>query len=86
MKTNGDDNAFACVGFGPAADDSYMQAGLTKREWMSAMAMQGLLAAVYSSKEMLNEFRREPGRSYISQNAISYADALIEELNKQEDP
>lgn len=70
--------------------------GLTKRELFAAMAMQGLLAAVYSSKEMLNEFteaKHTPGddlfaRSYvsgcdaISRNAVSYADALLAELNK----
>lgn len=70
--------------------------GLSKRELFAAMAMQGLLSAVYSSKEMLNEFTQAKyspgndllGRSYvsgceaISRNAVSYADALLAELAK----
>ena len=47
--------------------------GLTKREYFAAKAMQGLLAAVYSSK----------GSTTISENAVSYADALIAELKKK---
>lgn len=72
--------------------------GITKRELFAAMAMQGLLSGVYSSKEMLNEFteaKHSPGndlfaRSYvsgcdaISRNAVSYADALIEALAKEQ--
>lgn len=71
--------------------------GLTKRELFAAMAMQGLLSGVYSSKEMLNEFteaKHTPGkdlfgRSYvsgcdaISRNAVSYADALLKELENE---
>lgn len=58
--------------------------GLTKREYFAAMAMQGLLAGIYSSKEMLREFKDRTGRDYISENARSYADALIAELEKEE--
>lgn len=63
--------------------------GLTKREFFAALAMQGLLAAVYSSKEMLNEFTTDGSGAYkkhvtgckaISDNAVAYADALIEAL------
>lgn len=70
--------------------------GLTKRELFAAMAMQGLLAAIYSSKEMLIEFTKEEysnpaagirghitGREAVSINAVSYADALIAELEKK---
>lgn len=69
--------------------------GLTKREYYAGLAMQGLLSAVYSSKEMLNEFTKaewspgqHTGRTWltgceaVSKNAVSYADALIAELNK----
>lgn len=69
---------------------------MSKREYFACAAMQGLLAAVYSSKEMLNEFtqaKHSPGgdlfaRSYVSgcdavsRNAVSYADALLAELAK----
>ena len=75
----------------------FVTSGLTKRELFAAYAMQGLLSAVYSSKEMLNEFtdvKHSPGndlhaRSYVSgceavsRNAVSYADALIAELSKE---
>jgi hypothetical protein len=65
--------------------------GLSKRELFAAMAMQGLLSAVYSSKEMLNEFttneRKYPahvtGSKAISENAVAYADELLAELAKR---
>lgn len=70
---------------------------LTKRELFAAMAMQGMLGAVYSSKEMLNEFltaKHVPGpmntfREHMSgceaitANALSYADALLAGLAKE---
>lgn len=70
-------------------DGSYIS-GLTKREYFTAMAMQGLLSAVYSSKEMLNDFTQDKlhsrshvtGCKAVSDNAIAYADALLEELSK----
>ena len=65
--------------------------GLTKREYFAAMAMQGLLSAIYSNKEMFNEFlleddgsrRHLTGCEAVQRCAVSYADALIEELNKE---
>jgi hypothetical protein len=63
--------------------------GLTKRELFAAMAMQGLLSAVYSTKEMLNEFTTDGSGAYkkhvtggkaICDNALFYADALIKAL------
>jgi hypothetical protein len=57
---------------------------LSLRDWFAGMAMQGLLSAVYSSKEMLNEFMgKDKGIEAISRNATSYADALIAELDKE---
>ena len=65
---------------------------LTKRELFAAMAMQGLLSAVYSSKEMLNEFTTDgsggfkkyvTGQKAISENAVNYADALLAKLAKE---
>jgi hypothetical protein len=46
--------------------------GLTKREYFAAMAMQGLLS------------NGSLGDRLVSQNAVIYADLLIEELNKQQ--
>lgn len=62
--------------------------GLTKRELFAAMAMQGLLSAIYSDKKMLDEFTKDGmvyrnGRDAVSENAVSYADALITELEKK---
>lgn len=81
----------------PAKDrDGYEHTGtigLTKRELFAGMAMQGLLSAVYSSKEMLNDFTTNErgkypahltGRRAVSENAVSYADALIAELAKEQ--
>ena len=45
--------------------------GLTKREYFAAMAMQGLLAKYGSDYQVQN-----------AKEAIYWADALIEELNK----
>ena len=45
--------------------------GLTKREYFAAMAMQGLLAKFGSDYQVQN-----------AKEAIYWADALIEELNK----
>lgn len=64
--------------------------GLSKREYFAALAMQGLLSAIYSNKEMLNDFTlADDKRSHltgviaVSRNAVSYADFLIKELNKE---
>ncbi len=61
---------------------------IKKRELFAAMAMQGLLSAIYSDKIMLNEFtvdennfrRHLTGCEAITKCAINYADALIKAL------
>jgi len=50
------------------------QDGLTKREYFAAMAMQGLLSTEQGYH--LHEHK-------LSEYALSYADSLINELNKQ---
>lgn len=70
--------------------------GLSKRELFAAFAMHGLLSAVYSSKEMLNEFTSDSskgallkhvtGRVAVTSNALAYADALLAELAKKAAP
>lgn len=78
--------------------DGCKHIGLTKREYFAGLAMQGLLSAVYSSKEMINEFMKKKyapgpfdnvgeyltGCEAVSRNAVSYADALLAELEKGE--
>jgi len=63
---NGNDNAF------PSSPDKYEpEFGLTKRELIAAMAMQGLLATP-------GEYEHA---KTIAQWAVDQADALIERLN-----
>jgi hypothetical protein len=73
-------------------------AGLTKREYFAAMAMQGLLAqhVTFTKGELRPgaEYANEPvykmayidsdgvGQDYLAEDAVSIADALINELNK----
>ena len=71
-KTHGDSPAFAKAAF---YTDEYgidaPQEGLTKREYFAAMAMQGLLTKFGNDYEL-----------QIAKDAIYWADALIDELNK----
>ena len=79
--------------------EHHRKMGLTKLEYFAAHAMQGLLSAVYSDENMLRNFTnikyverpRGVGKSEwitgceaISSNAVSYAKALIEELNNED--
>ena len=52
-------------------NNNYISTGLTKREYFAAMAMQGLLTKFGNDYEL-----------QIAKDAIYWADALIEELNK----
>jgi len=57
--------------------------GLTKREYFAAKALQGLLSAIYTDEKILKDFSGDDnGRTAVSRNAISYADALIAALEK----
>jgi hypothetical protein len=67
MRTKAKGPAFPLI-----SDDGYIiNAGLTKREYFAAMALQGLLA---------NSNIQLDGAS--ANTAILFADALIEELSK----
>lgn len=58
--------------------------GLTKREYFAGKALEGVLA---SSTELLSEFGvASPKVKLIVLAAISYADVLIAELNKEAKP
>jgi hypothetical protein len=68
MRTKAKGPAFPLI-----SDDGYIiNAGLTKREYFAAMALQGLL----TDNESPNS--REEFAGY----AVKFADALIEELSK----
>lgn len=67
---NGQDAAFARPGSG----DNHPSYGLTKREYLAAMAMQGIFASVEG-----NEF---PNIGECAKKAVESADALLLELEK----
>lgn len=51
-----------------------LEGGLTKREYFAAMAMQGLIANCYYNTGITDEAHVE--------KAVSLADALLNQLNK----
>ncbi len=78
METKGSDPANPCTDVkkelnGPTHIKNY--GGLTKREYFAATAMQGI-----TSSPLL----RTTSISQHCKDAVSYADLLIKELNKQE--
>ena len=70
MTTTGLEQAFATPGFETQQDWGYAQAGLTKREYFAALALQGLCAEGGAHPE------------YTSIRAVMMADGLIAALNK----
>lgn len=48
--------------------------GLTKREYFAAIAMQGILSSCFASMN--------PQYQHAAEDAIGFADALLEELDK----
>lgn len=68
MKTNPNDSVYN--------SEQAPQDGLTKREHFAAIAMQGILSAD-TGNEWLTAGK-------VAEKAIGYADALINELNKQQ--
>lgn len=57
--------------------------GLTKREYFAAIAIQGILS--FGGTET-NQNPKDTTPQYIAEAAVIYANALIEELNKNENP
>lgn len=53
--------------------DNWQNIGLTKREYYAGLAMSGMLASYHTST---------PESNLIAERAVQYADALINELNK----
>lgn len=54
--------------------------GLTKREYFAALAMQGILAGLFTSK-----FPEEVCLDWVSEQAVDQADELIAAFNKEGD-
>jgi hypothetical protein len=69
MKTQANHPAFT------KGADSWIQEGLTKREYFAAMAMQGLLSAYYGNELYPTRFAND---------SVDMADALITALNENQ--
>ena len=65
------------ISFKPLGDGG--NAGLTKREYFAAMAMQGLQSSNFD-----DNFNQSFGASEISRLSVGMADSLIKQLNKEE--
>lgn len=77
-KIKGNDPAFATPDNGTESLTTWQgQKGLTKREYFSALAMQGMLSSI-------DGFSIHPDGTTqnLARCAVAQADALIEELNK----
>jgi len=92
MKTNGNDPANPTIGWELTAHGDPVvitdQYGLTKREYFAAMAMQGLLnnPNIISALNKINSILSEKNKDKftVSRSAKIMADALIDELNKDD--
>ena len=68
--------AFACAGHSPDCGQMF-QSGMSLRDWFAGMALQGMLAGLFSDQHQLariNEF---------AEGAYQYADAMIRQRGKQ---
>lgn len=57
--------AFACI------DSDYLQMGLTKLEYFTAMAMQGYLSSSFTEKE------------YVAENSVELAKKVLKNLENE---
>lgn len=73
MATNSQDSAFGFTGM--LVKEKIYEAGLSKREYLAAMAMQGILAN--------SEIAKNNRNLNIEEAALKFADSLIIELNKE---
>lgn len=55
--------------------------GLTKREYFAAMAMQGLTSSP-TEAEKLSHAANKSLKVFVVEQAVAFADALLEELDK----
>lgn len=78
--TNENDNAFPVIAWEQYGQKWEYQQGLTKREYFAAMAMQGFLSSIDWCAD--NAVANESHAKITAKVSIQYADALINELNK----
>ena len=72
---DGTETAFPVIG----SHKFYEEQGLSKRELFAAMAMQGMVSSGYDSGDVRSV---KDWRCHLAHDAVRYADALIEALNK----
>lgn len=56
------------------------QVGMSTRTWLAGQAMKGILA----SRDFTAGTNERNANRYVARNAVSYADALLEELTSTE--
>lgn len=84
--TNGSDSIYAAPCEVNGKEIVYGNAGLTKREYFAAMAMQGMLAQddlTFGRTIPIGEFEGWKDYQLVVRQAVESADALIEALNKE---
>jgi len=81
MTTKPDEFVYGGPGYYSAIHGHVPPAGLTKREFFAAMAMQGMIAAGGQWRDAESNKIIE-SHGVFARNAIDHADALIVELNE----
>lgn len=88
QETKPDDQAFsstALFDYNPLTNQKVIvpsKSGLTKREWLAGMALQGFC----SNPEAIKRYdRKDDPTTTLLEDAVYVADRLIEELNKEKE-
>jgi hypothetical protein len=76
MSDNPTASAFACVAYGQEGN-GHFEPGLTKRELIAAMCLQGMLANDWQGYAV-----RDPECEAMATAAVNYAEALLDKLKK----
>lgn len=76
VKENSSRGAFACTG------KIFTQSGLSKREYLAAMAMQGFASNEGWAKSMRTVDDWDNYKERLVKGAVEFADALLDELER----
>ena len=69
---------------GERAFRSPVQEGMTYRQWLIGMALQGLVSSNFYDRYSLHSSSQQPIVQVAASIAVEYADAIIERLNKED--
>jgi hypothetical protein len=69
---------------GERAFRSPVQEGMTYRQWLIGMALQGLVSSNFYDRYSLRSSSQQPIVQVAASIAVEYADAIIERLNKED--